>query len=185
MVIDLSVLEEGETNWSGQSEPTEVDLSCLDYEFTDPVAVRLLISRREEQFIIRGHATTSARAKCVKCLKAFTLPVDAEIGWVVQVLADPKEAAQSEPTEDYWFIEKGEVRLEIAQRVREVILVSLPDHPVCREDCRGLCVGCGQDLNEGECTCGDKKIDSRWATLAEFARKKDNSSSAERGEKIK
>lgn len=32
-------------------------------------------------------------------------------------------------------------------------LLELPTKILCREDCRGLCYVCGQDLNEGECNC--------------------------------
>ena len=32
-------------------------------------------------------------------------------------------------------------------------LLQLPTKILCREDCRGLCYVCGQNLNEGECNC--------------------------------
>jgi len=32
-------------------------------------------------------------------------------------------------------------------------LLELPTKILCREDCRGLCYVCGQNLNEGECNC--------------------------------
>ncbi|MBR6873590.1 MAG: DUF177 domain-containing protein [Ruminococcus sp.] len=32
-------------------------------------------------------------------------------------------------------------------------LLSLPTKILCKEDCRGLCYVCGQNLNEGECNC--------------------------------
>jgi len=36
---------------------------------------------------------------------------------------------------------------------------------VCRPDCRGLCARCGGDLNLGECTCEEPRIDPRWEGL--------------------
>jgi uncharacterized protein len=47
--------------------------------------------------------------------------------------------------------------LEIDQDVREEILLQWPLKPLCRNDCRGICPGCGKDLNLQECTCDSKK----------------------------
>lgn len=32
-------------------------------------------------------------------------------------------------------------------------LLQLPTKILCKEDCKGLCCKCGQNLNEGECDC--------------------------------
>ncbi|MBM4294554.1 MAG: DUF177 domain-containing protein, partial [Deltaproteobacteria bacterium] len=37
--------------------------------------------------------------------------------------------------------------------VREQIILSMPLKPLCHEDCRGLCPGCGANLNREACTC--------------------------------
>jgi uncharacterized protein len=36
---------------------------------------------------------------------------------------------------------------------------------VCKEDCRGLCTKCGQNLNEKECGCDTSFVDPRLAVL--------------------
>ena len=33
------------------------------------------------------------------------------------------------------------------------LLLQLPAKNLCREDCKGLCMVCGCDLNESECNC--------------------------------
>ena len=43
--------------------------------------------------------------------------------------------------------------LDLTDDVREDILLSLPLKFLCQEDCRGLCPHCGQNLNEGTCSC--------------------------------
>jgi len=35
----------------------------------------------------------------------------------------------------------------------------VPDAPLCRSDCRGLCPRCGADLNAGPCGCGTAEPD--------------------------
>lgn len=50
--------------------------------------------------------------------------------------------------------------------VREQVLLALPVTVLCRDDCKGLCPTCGQDLNENDCGHSEKKeIDARLAKL--------------------
>ena len=37
--------------------------------------------------------------------------------------------------------------------VREELLLGIPDAPLCRPDCAGLCPACGADLGDGPCGC--------------------------------
>ncbi|MFZ9580934.1 MAG: YceD family protein [Ilumatobacteraceae bacterium] len=41
----------------------------------------------------------------------------------------------------------------------------MPDSPVCRPDCAGLCPACGADRNGGDCGCRIETPDPRWAGL--------------------
>jgi uncharacterized protein len=48
--------------------------------------------------------------------------------------------------------------------IEEQVLLALPTRPLCREDCRGLCSGCGVNLNSEECACDPAApSDSRMA----------------------
>jgi uncharacterized protein len=176
MEIDLTALGEGETHWSKEAAPEELALNYIKYDFADPVTVDLKINYTENQYILRGQITTQAQTQCVKCLESFYLHLDAEVGWAVQEVSDPQEFADQEATEDFWFIERGQTQIDITSRVREIILVGLPDNPVCRSDCRGLCAHCGKNLNDGPCDCRETKIDSRWGPLKDLLKGQDDSS---------
>ena len=52
-------------------------------------------------------------------------------------------------------------------------LMNVSGKYLCKEDCKGLCSKCGQDLNVGECNCSDEEIDPRWAALAEIMKNSD------------
>ena len=49
--------------------------------------------------------------------------------------------------------------------VRENVLLGVPDAPLCRDDCPGLCPICGTDLQLGPCDCDRTERDDRWAAL--------------------
>jgi len=54
--------------------------------------------------------------------------------------------------------------LDLGPMVRDAVVLELPLAPLCREDCRGLCVHCGADRNTEKCGCVAPK-DPRWASL--------------------
>ncbi|HUI03486.1 MAG TPA: DUF177 domain-containing protein [Acidimicrobiales bacterium] len=54
--------------------------------------------------------------------------------------------------------------LDLEPLVRDAVLLELPQAPLCRGDCAGLCPRCGANRNEGDCGCRAAP-DPRWAAL--------------------
>jgi uncharacterized protein len=54
--------------------------------------------------------------------------------------------------------------LDLRPMVHDAVVLELPLAPLCREDCRGLCPGCGADRNTEPCGCVAPR-DPRWANL--------------------
>jgi uncharacterized protein len=44
---------------------------------------------------------------------------------------------------------------------------------ICREECRGICPVCGQNLNTGQCGCVRLEVDERWRALADLSKRKE------------
>jgi uncharacterized protein len=55
-------------------------------------------------------------------------------------------------------------KIDLEPLFREQFVLAIPYAPLCREDCKGLCSQCGNDLNSGTCGC-EKPIDPRLAAL--------------------
>jgi uncharacterized protein len=55
--------------------------------------------------------------------------------------------------------------IDLLEVMRQDILLALPPRPLCKPDCAGLCSQCGQNLNEGPCTCEQPLDDPRWEAL--------------------
>ncbi len=56
--------------------------------------------------------------------------------------------------------------IDLSDGVREALMLAIPLKNLCREDCAGLCVRCGKNLNIGQCDCAPAPPDSRWEALA-------------------
>ena len=78
------------------------------------------------------------------------------------------EAGERAITEDETEIGYyGKTGLLLEDVVREQVLLSLPGRTLCREDCKGLCAHCGQNLNVATCNCSKaaETHDPRWGAL--------------------
>jgi uncharacterized metal-binding protein YceD (DUF177 family) len=56
-------------------------------------------------------------------------------------------------------------QIDFTLLVREAVLLAVPDAPLCRADCPGLCPQCGADRASTTCSCVVETRDPRWAAL--------------------
>lgn len=61
----------------------------------------------------------------------------------------------------------GDGGLVLDELMEEVFLLEMDTKNLCDQDCKGLCSGCGADLNREPCRC-KKEIDPRLAKLAQL-----------------
>jgi len=74
------------------------------------------------------------------------------------------ERAITTPETEIGYYENGGLALEDV--LREQVLLSLPARTLCQPDCKGLCPRCGQNRNEGICSCEEGPKGPRWEALA-------------------
>jgi uncharacterized protein len=114
----------------------------------------MLESVREGGLLATGAAVAPWTGECRRCLKA----IDGE------VRASFQELFEHEPTEGDSY-PLGHEQVDLEPLAREVVLLELPQAPLCTEDCPGLCPRCGVDLNEAPDHSHDEDRDPRWAAL--------------------
>jgi uncharacterized protein len=56
-------------------------------------------------------------------------------------------------------------QIDFTLPVREAVLLAVPDAPLCRPECPGLCPQCGADRATTTCSCVSETRDERWAAL--------------------
>lgn len=74
---------------------------------------------------------------------------------------------RSNEDHDYLLVVQND-ELDIDELVLDSLMLSLPSKQLCKDDCKGLCPRCGQDLNEGACGCPEKEPDPRLMKLKDF-----------------
>lgn len=68
--------------------------------------------------------------------------------------------------DEYLILQDG--MLDIDGINMSMVVLNLPTRFLCRENCKGLCDGCGVNLNKGECSCPKVRIDPRMEKLKHF-----------------
>jgi uncharacterized protein len=102
---------------------------------------------RDGEIVFSGRVKTVITYQCGRCLEFFEKPVDLDFQQVVTP-------------------EQPEV--EMNGEIRETLLIDLPVRALCRENCKGICVSCGKNLNNTSCDCASRLADPRWEGLKRF-----------------
>jgi uncharacterized protein len=131
-----------------------------------PVNVVLNFNRHPDHIRITGKIEGSLGVTCHRCLGRFVLllnePVDIYLVADARApKAEEKELVRDELAHEFF---DGEV-VEVDQLVAEQIFLALPVKVLCSDDCKGLCPGCGANLNEEACRCKAGGRQSPFAKL--------------------
>ena len=114
--------------------------------------VRLM--RTDRGILVKGTLHTAAEVTCSRCLTLFSCPlvldIEEEYFPVTDVVSGALLPLPEEPGP--FTIDEHHV-LDLTEAIRQYVLLAIPMKPLCREDCSGLCPGCGQNLNQGPYNC--------------------------------
>jgi uncharacterized protein len=118
------------------------------------------VSRTTSGFAFRLRFEAPLSGPCMRCL-ADAAP---------RVVVDAREVEQAGEAEEFHtpYFDAGQ--LELADWVRDALVLAMPPRLLCREDCRGLCPVCGVDLNtvDPEEHRHEGGGDPRWSKLSEL-----------------
>jgi DUF177 domain-containing protein len=134
-----------------------------------PAGAKLTLDLRMESVtegvLVSGDISGPVEGECGRCLRPITDSVTVSI----QELYAYEHSATDETTEED---EVGRLQgdlLDLEPAVRDAVVLALPNHPLCREDCPGLCPECGVPWDELPAGHSHTQPDPRWAALAKLA----------------
>lgn len=98
---------------------------------------------------------------CRRCLEPVSVPVDEG----VEILFAPQGESAEVDDGGSRPLPAGMLELDLAEAVREELVLSVSPFVLCGPDCRGLCPHCGVNLNLERCVCSVEEDDPRWDVL--------------------
>lgn len=142
----------------------QMDLSDLDFSgqrpITQPVSVTGQVRNVGGALTLTARAETVLSLQCDRCAKPFSRKK--------AVSYETLLATHLENEED-----EGDIipldgdELDVGRLMTDTFILEMDTKNLCSEDCKGLCPGCGADLNVEPCRC-KKEVDPRLADLAKF-----------------
>ena len=149
------------TRRAGTLKDIEITIPVSTFDFADKrlndeteIHIALQLESINGGIIVHGTVMGQSHLLCGRCLRDIDYANVASIDEMYQRVPDNPDAYPIE----------GE-SLDLQPMVREMVLLSLPDTPLCKVDCPGLCPQCGADLQSAPCSCQTQRLDERWAIL--------------------
>jgi len=127
---------------------------------------KIKLVRTGRGMLVKGTLHTVIEVTCGRCLSFFNCPLALNIEEEYLLTTDiVSGAALPLPDEiGYFTIDECYV-LDLTEAIHQYITLAIPMKPLCREDCAGICLTCGHNLNQGPCGCLPQEVNHRWSEL--------------------
>jgi uncharacterized protein len=129
------------------------------------VTLDLRLESVMEGVLVSGTATASVTGECARCLDPLADRLEVEL---TELFAYP-DTATDESTDLDEVSRVIDELIDLEPLVRDAVLLALPQAPLCREDCPGLCPECGGRRAELGAEHRHETMDTRWAALKRFS----------------
>jgi len=137
--------------------PADLGIAVIGVPPGSPVELDLRLESVVEGVLVTGLATVELRGECVRCLGEVSDSLEVDIQ---ELFVYP----ESDADEDEASRLEGDL-LDLEPLLRDGVVLDLPFQPLCREDCLGLCVDCGANLNDDPDHTHEQPLDPRWEAL--------------------
>lgn len=151
---------------SGASIPFEFQMDLSDVEFygerpiSRPLYVSGVVRNMAGALVLTGEAVTELDLICDRCMCAFRREKKVELNYLLAT-----ELAGEDEGEEIVLLDGEE--LDAGDLAYTAFILDMDTKNLCSEDCKGICPGCGVNLNEEACRC-KPEVDPRLAALAQL-----------------
>lgn len=149
---------------AGDKVPFALSLDAAQASREDVAVTQAQLSghmiAHDGRITVDGHVNAHVTAVCARCASEFSSELTAPFHQVYQRedgLTPPDEESDVQVIQGY--------KLDVTELAVSSLALHMPFRYLCDKDCKGLCTVCGQDLNEGTCSCDSMGEDSPFAVL--------------------
>jgi uncharacterized protein len=142
-----------------------------DLRLADPLEGLVRLARTNRGLLVVAELDTSLATVCSRCLRDIEIPIHISIEEEalpsIELHSGPAVVGREEGDDELLRLTDHH-ELDLETPVREAIQLAEPIAPLCRPDCPGLCLVCGERLDEGAHDHPDDEIDPRLEALRAF-----------------
>lgn len=163
-ILDVISTADKKKEISVQTDMDFFESAGQKFPITDIKPFNLCLTNdNNKRLLISGDTTLDVVIPCDRCLSDvvnhFEIQIDRELS-----LEDGKVVCSED--EEIPFLE--EHQLDVDRLIYDEILVNWPTKVLCKDDCKGICPVCGQNLNQQDCGCDRQVMDPRMAKFQDI-----------------
>jgi uncharacterized protein len=171
MLLDLTRYRRPLESFQRTFQADEVGEPDDAYRVVAPVDLAFEVNKDKDKFRLVGTVKAELELPCSRCLEPYRLPVNAPFDLrylpATEASTEAEREVEEEDLETSYYRDD---QIDLNELLREQFYLALPMKPLCREDCKGLCVHCGTNRNTGPCNCAAEWVDPRLSALKALKR---------------
>ena len=151
LTVNLRHLEAHNIELEGNLPVEELDIETRDeiIQLKQPLEYCLEVQKLPDSLLLQGRLCLVLECKCVRCLKPFQYPLEIR-DWTCHLPLQGDEEAVPVVNDC----------VDLTPHIREDILLSFPQHPLCKQECGGL-----PGTSVGSSNQTEQTAPSAWAEL--------------------
>lgn len=168
MIIDLSGFLDDSDNlfcFKGELKETESDLGERGITIVGPIRYDGEAFKIDGEKAVEMRVSFSYEESCSRCLEPSIHKIKTTLAG--KLVEGKEETGSEDEGYDEKFYYQNDI-LDPKDYILNQIVLSLPMKSLCGEDCKGLCISCGVDMNKNPCECIQEDIDPRLEKLKKF-----------------
>src|SRR6266508_2497869 len=105
-------------------------------DWREPVRGDFDVEKSGDQVRVRGRLEAVVSLECVRCLKAFELPITPPFDLYAERAGTGRRLDEEALERDRYMKFHDGRKLDLGEAARETLLLEIPIAPRCRDDCR-------------------------------------------------
>ncbi len=144
-----------------------LDFSKEKVELAAPLQAILTVRKKDDNlYSLSGNFQVVLVTSCDRCGARIEIDLEQDFSYLLRVEDEPQMPAEYDSSEeDCETVYLSQPFIESSAILSEQLLLAMPLHRLCDDECKGLCGGCGVNLNTKMCQCRENKSNSPFAIL--------------------
>ena len=134
------------------------------FSIPDGIDVQVFIQKVDHDLLMDIHIKGWGYFLCDRCGETIKRDIKGRL----QIIFTSDRDKIEDENDDYKWWNGSADGIDITQEVLDAIMLDIPVKILCKENCKGICIQCGQNLNEKQCRCIQETGDSRWDALKDI-----------------
>jgi uncharacterized protein len=166
LMMELSAIPQEGISQQFTSTGSALGLVDTELSVTQLVEIECQFYKVNQEVVVQGSLRSAVHLTCSRCAEEFEQPLRVAL----EAVYLPMHAISSERAKELEIGEAdvygyAEPLVDIAEMVRDKLLLSIPLQPHCMVGCKGLCPSCGVNRNTISCQCAEEKLGSPFEPL--------------------